>query len=142
MTGVSRGLGRAMAEGFIAVGHTLCGCSRSPEIIAELRKEFPTPHDWQVGDVSDDAQVRQWAVKMRAQGPAPDILVNNAATINRNARLWEVPAAEFDRVLATNVSGVVNVIRHFAPAMVQRSRGVIVNFSAFSVLPRSTTARH
>jgi NAD(P)-dependent dehydrogenase (short-subunit alcohol dehydrogenase family) len=45
-------------------------------------------------------------------------LVNNAALINRSAPLWQVPAAEFDRVVDVNVKGVANVIRHFVPAMV------------------------
>jgi NAD(P)-dependent dehydrogenase (short-subunit alcohol dehydrogenase family) len=131
LTGVSRGLGRAMAEGFIAAGHTVCGCARSAEAVAQLQQQFGAPHRWHVVDVASDDQVRDWAAAVLADGPAPDILVNSAATINRNARLWEVPAREFDRVLATNVSGVVNVIRHFAPAMVRRGRGVIVNFSSY-----------
>ena len=45
-------------------------------------------------------------------GP-PDLLVNNAAAINRNAPLWRVPAEEFSRVVDVNVKGVTNVIRHF-----------------------------
>jgi NAD(P)-dependent dehydrogenase (short-subunit alcohol dehydrogenase family) len=60
----------------------------------------------------------------------PDLLLNNAAVINRNAPLWEVSAGEFERVIDINLKGVANVIRHFTPAMIQRGRGVIVNFSS------------
>jgi NAD(P)-dependent dehydrogenase (short-subunit alcohol dehydrogenase family) len=129
ITGVSRGLGRAMTGRFIAEGHTVCGCARSSEAIAELRARWPEPHSFESVDVADDDQVRRWAEKVLAGGPV-DLLVNNAALINRNAVLWEVPVEEFDRLVDVNIKGVANVIRHFVPAMVARRRGVIVNFSS------------
>lgn len=43
LTGVSRGPGRAMAEGFIARGHTVPGCARSADIGAGLRRDHPQP---------------------------------------------------------------------------------------------------
>jgi NAD(P)-dependent dehydrogenase (short-subunit alcohol dehydrogenase family) len=49
-----------------------------------------------------------------------------------------VSASEFSQVVDVNLKGVVNVIRHFAPAMVREGRGVIVNFS--SGWGRSTSA--
>jgi NAD(P)-dependent dehydrogenase (short-subunit alcohol dehydrogenase family) len=58
------------------------------------------------------------------------LLLNNAALINRNAPLWEVPAKEFSDVVDVNIKGVANVIRYFVPAMVARRSGVIVNFSS------------
>jgi NAD(P)-dependent dehydrogenase (short-subunit alcohol dehydrogenase family) len=57
--------------------------------------------------------------------------VNNAATINRNAPLWKVPAEEFSEVIEVNVKGTVTVIRSFLPAMIERGRGVVVNFSSW-----------
>ena len=41
-----------------------------------------------------------------------------------------MPREEFDRLIAVNICGVTNVIRHFVPAMVERKSGVIVNFSS------------
>jgi NAD(P)-dependent dehydrogenase (short-subunit alcohol dehydrogenase family) len=41
-----------------------------------------------------------------------------------------VPAAEFNRVIEVNIKGVANVLRHFAPAMVARQTGIIVNLSS------------
>ena len=61
---------------------------------------------------------------------APDLLLNNAALINRNAPLWKVPVQEFSDVIDVNIKGVANVIRHFVPAMIARRSGVIVNFSS------------
>jgi NAD(P)-dependent dehydrogenase (short-subunit alcohol dehydrogenase family) len=58
------------------------------------------------------------------------LLINNAAVINQNAPLWQVPGEEFDRLIDINVKGVANVIRHFVPAMTARRTGVIVNLSS------------
>ncbi len=61
LTGVSRGLGLAMAEGFIAEGHTVSACARSEEALAKLPNRWPAPHRFDRVDVADDAQVRRWA---------------------------------------------------------------------------------
>lgn len=130
ITGVSRGLGRAMAEEFIRLGHTVIGCGRSEKEIVQLQTRFQPPHDFDIVDVADDKAVRAWALEVLARHHAPDLLLNNAALINRTAPLWEVPAEEFSGVIDVNIKGVANVIRHFVPAMIKRGRGVIVNFSS------------
>ena len=130
ITGVSRGLGRAMTEEFIQLGHVVLGCGRSAKEIVALQKQFPAPNNFAVVDVADDAQVAAWAKKILAAHAAPDLLLNNAALINRNAPLWQVPAQEFSDVIDVNLKGVANVIRHFVPAMIARRSGVIVNFSS------------
>lgn len=130
ITGVSRGLGRAMAEELIRLGHTVIGCGRAQAAIRKLRSEHRAPHRFDVVDVADDAKVGAWAKKVLASHGAPDLLLNNAAVICANAPLWKVPAADFDRLIDINVKGVANVIRHFMPAMVERGTGVIVNFSS------------
>lgn len=129
VTGVSRGLGRALVDGLIERGHVVCGCARSAKAIAELGRRYPSPHGFAVVDVSCDAEVHAWAKIVLADDP-PDLLVNNAALINRNAPLWKVPEEEFSRIVDVNIKGVVNVLRHFVPAMVKRGRGVIVNISS------------
>jgi NAD(P)-dependent dehydrogenase (short-subunit alcohol dehydrogenase family) len=130
ITGVSRGLGRALTEEFIRLGHVVIGCGRSEKEIASLQKQFPAPNDFSVVDVADDSQVAAWAKKVLAAHAAPDLLLNNAALINRNAPLWQVPAQEFSDVIDVNIKGVANVIRHFVSAMIRQGRGVIVNFSS------------
>lgn len=130
ITGVTRGLGRAMAEEFIREGHTVLGCGRSENEIERLRKAHGEPHEFYSVDVSSDEAVKSWASLMLTRHGAPDLLLNNAAIINKNARLWEVNAREFSEVIDVNIKGVVNVIRHFVPPMVQRKSGVIVNFSS------------
>jgi NAD(P)-dependent dehydrogenase (short-subunit alcohol dehydrogenase family) len=119
-----------MAERFVEAGHTVVGCGRSAVAVAELREHFAPPHRFDVVDVSDDRQVAEWAAAIQAESPPLDLLINNAAVINPNARLWDVPAADFAAVVDVNIKGVANVIRHFVPAMIERRRGVIVNFSS------------
>jgi NAD(P)-dependent dehydrogenase (short-subunit alcohol dehydrogenase family) len=80
--------------------------------------------------VSDARAVERWAGRLLAAGPAPDLLLNNAGVMNRSAPLWELGAEEFDRVMAVNVSGTVNVLRAFLPAMIARGSGVVVNLSS------------
>lgn len=130
LTGVSRGLGQAMVAGFVADGHAVVGCARSPDAVAELTRRFGSPHRFDAVDVSRDADVQAWATAVLADGFVPDLLLNNAAVVNPNAPLWQVSAADFDRVIDVNIKGVANVLRHFLPAMIDRQQGVIVNFSS------------
>ena len=130
VTGVTRGLGRAMVAGFIERGHIVIGCGRSEEGLGTLREEFGEPHRFDQLDVTDDAQVAAWAGEICSRIQPPDLLLNNAAIVNENAPLWEVPADQFSDVIDVNIKGVTNVIRHFVPAMIQRGAGVIVNFSS------------
>ncbi len=130
ITGVSRGLGRAMTVEFIRLGHTVLGCGRSAREIAALQRQFSAPNDFAVVDVSSDDQVAAWAKRVLPMHAAPDLLLNNAALINRNAPLWKISAEEFSAVVDVNLKGVANVIRHFVPAMIARRSGVIVNFSS------------
>lgn len=129
ITGVSRGLGHAMAHGFAAAGCTVYGCSRSATAVDALNAKLRAPHDFSVVDVSSDDEVRSWAGQILQQG-AIDFLVNNAALINVSAPLWNVSAEEFDRLTAVNINGTANTIRHLVPSMVKRSQGIIVNFSS------------
>ncbi|MEX2141636.1 MAG: SDR family NAD(P)-dependent oxidoreductase [Pirellulales bacterium] len=129
LTGVTRGLGHALAAEFIDRGHTVLGCGTSQASITYLRRRWPAPHRFDVVDVSDDAAVARWAAEVLADRP-PDLLINNAAVMNTPAPLWQVSADEFNRLVAVNISGVANVIRHFVPAMVERKSGVIVNLSS------------
>jgi NAD(P)-dependent dehydrogenase (short-subunit alcohol dehydrogenase family) len=129
ITGATRGLGRALAHEFARLGHTVAGCGRSAEHIESLRRELP-PHDFSVLDVTDDDAVEAWASRLVEAFGAPQLLLNNAALINRNAPLWRVSAEEFGAVMDVNLKGVANVVRWFAPPMIARKSGVIVNFSS------------
>lgn len=138
ITGVTKGLGEAMTEKFVSLGHRVIGCGRQAQAVEALRARHSAPHRFDVVDVSSDADVASWASSVLTDIGPPDLLLNNAAIINGNAPLWNVSAAEFGHVIDVNIKGVANVIRHFAPAMIERRSGVIVNFS--SGWGRSTSA--
>lgn len=128
ITGVSRGLGQAMVEGFAAAGHRVMGCARSPEAVNQLRQQFPQ-QDFAVVDVTEDGAVAAWLSRIASQHGPPDLVLNNAGLINDPAPLWEVPANEVNAVLDVNLKGTINVIRHAVPLMLDGG-GVIVNFSS------------
>jgi NAD(P)-dependent dehydrogenase (short-subunit alcohol dehydrogenase family) len=119
-----------MTEKFIELGHTVLGCGRSRDAIDNLRRSYRPPHDFAAVDVAQESQVEPWAARLLSTHGAPDLLINNAAVINKNAPLWQVPAEEFDHLVDVNIKGVANVIRHFLPAMVARKLGIVVNFSS------------
>ena len=127
LTGASRGLGRAMLEGFLARGHTVAACARSK---ISVESENANPKLFASVDVCNPAEVESWAKVVLTEVGAPDLLINNAGLINRSAPLWELTAEEFNPVIDVNIKGVFNVIRAFVPAMIRKNRGVVVNFSS------------
>nr|GMC78623.1 NADPH-dependent pterin aldehyde reductase [Ipomoea batatas] len=140
ITGVSRGLGKALALELAKRGHTIIGCSRSQDKLNSLHAELASAssstsssqikHLIMKVDVRSNSSVEELAHAVMEKKSIPDIVVNNAGTINRNNRLWEVPAEDFDNVIDTNVKGVANVLRHFIPLMIDKKQGIIVNLSS------------
>jgi len=130
ITGVTKGLGLAMAAKFVELGHTVLGCGRSRDVVETLRRSHRPPHDFAAVDLAHESQVEPWAARLLSTHGAPDLLINNAGVINKNSPLWQVPAEEFDRLFDVNVKGVANVIRHFVPAMIAKKSGLVINFSS------------
>lgn len=138
VTGVTRGLGRAMLARLAEAGWTVWGCGRTYLDVRALAGSYGPPHQFAAVDVSDAEAVHAWADRLLARGGVPDLLINNAAVINPNARLWEVSVEGFAQVIDVNVTGTFHVLHAFLPAMVARQTGIIVNFS--SGWGRSTSA--
>lgn len=130
ITGVSRGLGQAMTERFIQLGHTVLGCARSTAAVDQLNQKFGSPHNFTALDIADETQVMNWVKLILSDYSPPDLLINNAAMINNLAPFWEIPSADFSRLIDVNIKGVANVIRHFVPAMIEKGSGIIVNLSS------------
>jgi NAD(P)-dependent dehydrogenase (short-subunit alcohol dehydrogenase family) len=150
LTGATRGLGRALADELARRGHRVLGCGRSVASAGTLRnagtgRDAGTSpgkgHDAGTEpargvvhlarvDVADAAAVAAWAEHLLATVGPPDLVLNNAGLMNDPAPLWEVPAGQFERLLAVNVTGVVHVIRAFVPAMIAAGAGVVVNLSS------------
>ena len=133
ITGAGSGVGRSAAVLFaregarvVAAGRTLSKVEETAELVSEAGGECLAVRC----DVAESSDVQALIDATMERFGALHVLVNNAGVINRNASLWEVPGEEFSHVVDVNVKGVANVIRHFVPAMVERGRGVIVNFSS------------
>ena len=130
ITGCTRGLGRAMVDAFTARGAQVVGCARSHDQIGELNEASGNSGRFHALDILDLEELASFSATVLDQFGAPDFLINNAALINRSAPLWEVPTQEFSDVIDVNIKGSTNMIRHFAPPMIERGSGVIVNFSS------------
>jgi len=130
ITGVSKGLGRAMTDEFINLGHTVIGCARSQSTVENLTNKYPHPNHFTCVNVADENSVQEWASKTLTNYSPPDLLINNAGIINQLAPVWEVDSEEFSQLIDINIKGVANMIRHFVPAMISRGNGIIVNFSS------------
>lgn len=130
ITGCSQGLGEAMAREFAQAGWAVAGCARPSARLVEMQKRQGAGEFFAACDVADDAQARSFCCAVIEKLGVPDLVLNNAAIVNRNAAIWQVLAEEFDRVVDINIKGPANVMRHILPAMMERGCGVIVNFSS------------
>ena len=133
ITGVTQGLGLAMTKWFHSNNHTVLGCGRTASKISEMNEKYCSESQKQqfsVVDVTNRNEVETWAKQIIAQYGCPTMILNNAALINNNADLVNVPAEEFERVVDVNIKGTVNVLRAFVPSMIESRRGIIVNFSS------------
>ncbi|KAJ3696754.1 hypothetical protein LUZ61_000459 [Rhynchospora tenuis] len=141
ITGVSRGLGRALALELAKRGHSVIGCARSADKIRSLQTELASvnpaaasssasPHLITTADVRSDTSIKELAKHVVESKLVPDIIVNNAGTINQNNKVWDIPAEEFDMVIDTNIKGTANILRHFLPLLIEKKHGIIVNMSS------------
>lgn len=130
ITGASRGLGKAMVEGFAARGHRIIGCARSEAPLKAMQSQLGENHFFRTVDVASVEEVSRFAKECADQDIIPDTLINSAAIINSPAPLWEISADEFSDLMDVNLKGIHHLISNFFPLMRSRGSGVIVNFSS------------
>jgi len=130
VTGAGSGIGKAIAELFAAQGASLFIVDRdepAARATVDVIRDASGRAELAVVDVSDEG-----AVLALARGlPAVhiDILVANAG-IGHVGDLLKTTAADLDRLYAVNVRGVFNCCKAFAPAMIERGRGSIINMAS------------
>lgn len=129
VTGCTKGLGRAMVNGFAAKGWRVAGCARGVQAVNELASAHPE-QSFAPCDVADTEAVENWVAEMFRKTGAPDLLINNAAIIGPPMNLWEVEPAAFKQLMAVNVLGSYQMIRSVVPLMREAGRGMIVNLSS------------
>ena len=128
VTGAGSGIGRAIAELFAAQGASVLVADRDEPAgratVAALRSAAGCA-EAAVLDVADEAAVVAWARGL----PPVDVLVANAG-IGHVGDLATTTAADLDRLYAVNVRGVFNCCKAFAPAMIERGRGSVINMAS------------
>ena len=133
VTGASKGLGQAMAQGLAEAGSDLVLCSRNQDEMEAVAEEIRTATGRKVRalerDVADPAQVDDLVEKTLAEFGQIDILVNNAG-INRRVPLLELDDATWQEVLDINLTGPMYTCRAVGPPMIERKYGRIVNVAS------------
>jgi NAD(P)-dependent dehydrogenase (short-subunit alcohol dehydrogenase family) len=128
VTGAGSGIGRAIAELFAAQGASVLVVDRDEpagRATAEAIRAASGRAELAIVDVADEAAVLAWAGGL----PPADILVANAG-IGHVGDLGTTTAADLDRLYAVNVRGVFNCCKAFAPAMIERRRGSVINMAS------------
>ncbi|XP_022930010.1 NADPH-dependent pterin aldehyde reductase-like isoform X2 [Cucurbita moschata] len=129
ITGVSKGLGRALALELANRGHTIIGCSRDQPKLDSLRQQLSSNnHLLFNANVRSNDSVEELARGVVQNKLVPDII----GVANRIGNAWEVEVEEFDNVIDTNVKGIANVLRHFIPLMIPNKHGIIINMSSIA----------
>ncbi|RMG83250.1 MAG: SDR family NAD(P)-dependent oxidoreductase [Chloroflexi bacterium] len=135
ITGASSGIGYATALAFAQKNHHVIGTARREERLAELQQQIadlPQPHGEFLPLAADvtDAQAMQTVVqKTVEQFGRLDVLVANAG-IGQRGPLVDSDWADIEKVLRTNIDGVLHSIRAAVPAMRQQGGGHIVTISS------------
>lgn len=137
ITGASSGIGRACARAFAARGARLVLCARRTDRLDELASELAGEHSAEVETAGLDVRDREAVARVLGGVGAPvDVLVNNAGLAAGFGPLHENDPADWDRMLDTNVTGLLNVTQAVVPAMVERGEGHVINIG--SVAARDT----
>lgn len=128
ITGVSGGIGLALAQAALARGDTVWGGVRQPVQQDVFQRLSPGRSLAVVMDVTDRAQVRAGVARILAHGPL-DVVVNNAG-IGMVGAVEETGLDEARAVMETNFFGLLHVVQAVLPALRTQRRGHIVNISS------------
>jgi len=134
VTGASSGIGLSCARRFAADGAQLVLWARRRERLERTAAELEKAHGVRVEvaavDVRDRGAVDRAVGALAAAGRVPDILLNNAGLAAGFAKLHEGDPDHWDRMIDTNLKGLLNVSRAVLPLMVRRGTGHVVNIGS------------
>ncbi len=134
VTGASAGIGAACARRFAAEGANLVLWARRVERLVDLSADLRREHGVEVRtagvDVRDRAAVAAEIEAMVAAGVVPDVVVNNAGLAAGFDPVQEGDPDDWDRMIDTNVKGLLNVTRWLLPHMIEQARGHIINIGS------------
>lgn len=136
VTGASAGIGEACARRFVAAGADVVLWARRVERLEALAADLERRHGVAVRfaavDVRDRAAVFREAEALLDRGWVPDVLLNNAGLAVGLSTLQEGDPDDWERMIDTNVKGLLYVTRAFLPHMVGRGRGHVVNLGSLA----------
>ncbi len=127
ITGASSGIGAACAHAFAEAGARLVLCARRADRLAEVADSLDRDVETIVLDVRDRDAVNAAFAQLDV-----DVLVNNAGLAAGFEPLHTGDPALWDRMLDTNVTGLLNVTRAVVPGMVERGRGHVINIGSIA----------
>jgi NAD(P)-dependent dehydrogenase (short-subunit alcohol dehydrogenase family) len=128
LTGAAGGVGAAAAERFAALGDRVVAVDRDEQGLERLVSELGVTAV--AADVSDPDDVRR---VVEVAGDV-DVMVNNAAVVDRLGRAHEADVDEWNRLLAVNLTGPFLFCHEVLPSMLARGGGVIVNVASVAGL--------
>jgi 3-hydroxy acid dehydrogenase/malonic semialdehyde reductase len=130
ITGATAGFGAAFARRFVKDGHRVIATGRRVERLEGLAAELGAALLAVPLDVTDAAAVAGFVAALPAAWREIDVLVNNAGLALGLSPAWDADLADWDRMVATNISGLIHVTRAVLPGMVARNRGTILNLGS------------
>lgn len=140
VTGSSRGIGRAIAEGYVAAGARVLVNGRDAAMVDAAVQALGKNAVAAPFDVTGKAAIEAAVEKIEREIGPIDILVNNAG-MQKRAPIVDFPEADWRQIIATNLDSVFFVTQAVARRMIARQRGKIVNIcSVMSELGRPTIA--
>ena len=133
ITGASRGIGAACAKKLAALGADIAviyagNAEKANEVCTACQALGVRARAYQC-DVADFDAVKQTVAAVKAELGSVDILVNSAG-ITRDGLVAAMREADFDAVIATNLKGTFNMIRHCSRLFLRAGHGRIVNLSS------------
>ncbi len=133
ITGASAGIGEACARCFASYGARLTLWARRQDRLNALRLELEKQYGTSVAVAEVDVRDRE-AVEsaVRELSGAPDVLVNNAGLASGLHKLHEGDHEDWDRMIDTNVKGLLHVSRNVLPLMVERDSGHVINIGSIA----------
>jgi NAD(P)-dependent dehydrogenase (short-subunit alcohol dehydrogenase family) len=135
VTGAARGIGEAISKQLAAMGAIVILAARDTEQLERVRQEIEaaggTAETAQL-DLLKEQSVAKLAKRIEDHYKRCDILVNNAGIGLIGQPLHEMPPAEWDTMMATNLRGPYLMIRGLAPLMIAAQSGHIVNISSLA----------
>lgn len=130
ITGAASGIGAGLARHAASLGMNLVLADWNEAALNQLAQDLPTEVLAVPTDVRDEAAVESLARAAFERFGQVDLVFNNAGVLS-SGLTWEIDAATWQRSLAVNIGGVVNVIRAFVPRLVAADRPArIVNTSS------------